>query len=124
MLALDSSHSRYPAIFLQSAEVAVPKSNSKSVAYENRTKTAKCGGLETNGPREKIRALNRLRRSAEVFARMPAVIGVRSALKAERRKLVAEVLAEREGFELPVGPISVWDPRFRCEPLTRTPVKN
>ncbi len=51
---LDFSRSRYPAISLQSAEVAVPKSDSKSVAYENRTKSAKCGGLETNGPRERI----------------------------------------------------------------------
>ena len=44
----------YPTIILQSAEVGVTKIDSKSVAYENRTKNAKCGGLETNGPRERI----------------------------------------------------------------------
>ena len=45
------SRPRYPAISLQSAEVGVTKRDSKSVAYENRTKSAKCGGLETNGRR-------------------------------------------------------------------------
>lgn len=48
------SHSRSPAISVQNAEVAALKSDSKSVAYENRTKSAKCGGLETNGRRERI----------------------------------------------------------------------
>jgi hypothetical protein len=51
---LDFSCSRYPAISLQSAEVAVAKSESKSIAYEFRTKTAKSGALETNGRRERI----------------------------------------------------------------------
>jgi hypothetical protein len=51
---LDASCSRYPAISLQSAEVAAPKNDSKSVAYEFRTKSAKSGALETNGPRERI----------------------------------------------------------------------
>jgi hypothetical protein len=58
MSELNPSRSRYPAISLQSAEVSVMKSGSKSIAYENRTKSAKCGGLETNGPRERIRRLN------------------------------------------------------------------
>ena len=53
------SLSRYPAIFLQSAEVGIVKRDLKSAAYENRTKSAKCGGLEkTNGPRERISVLN------------------------------------------------------------------
>jgi hypothetical protein len=51
---LDFSSSRYSVISLQSAEVTVPKNDSKSVAYEIRTKSAKSGGLETNGPRERI----------------------------------------------------------------------
>ena len=54
---LDPSLSRYPTIFLQSAEVGATKSDSKSSVYENRTKTAKCGGLETNGARERISGL-------------------------------------------------------------------
>ena len=49
--------SGYPEILLQSAEVDVTKRDSKSVTYENRTKSAKCGGLETNGPRERISVL-------------------------------------------------------------------
>jgi hypothetical protein len=56
---LDASRSRYPAISLQSAELAVVKNGSKSVAYEFRTKSAKCGGLETNGRRETISGLSR-----------------------------------------------------------------
>ena len=68
--------SRYPAIFLQSAEVGVTKSDSKSVAYKNRTKSAKCGGLETNGPRERISGLERVRRSAEVYARSPWLLAI------------------------------------------------
>src|SRR5438093_13048511 len=43
----------------QSAEVCVTKSDSKSVTYEFRTKTAQSGGLETNGRRERISALGR-----------------------------------------------------------------
>ena len=59
MPALDSGCSRYPAIFLQSAEVGVSKNDSKSVAYEFRTKSAQSGGLETNGRRERISGLSR-----------------------------------------------------------------
>jgi hypothetical protein len=51
--------SRYPAISLQSAEVDVAKSDSKSVAYEFRTKSAQSGGLENNGRREGILGLGR-----------------------------------------------------------------
>jgi hypothetical protein len=43
----------------QSAEVGAPNRDSKSVAYENCTKSAKCGGLETNGPRERISGVGR-----------------------------------------------------------------
>ena len=56
---LARSRSRYSAISLQSAEVAVPKSESISTAYEFRTKSAKSGGLETNGRRERILGLSR-----------------------------------------------------------------
>ncbi len=58
MRAFDSGHSCYPAIFLQSAEVAVAESDSKSEAYEFRTKSAQSGGLETNGRRERILGLS------------------------------------------------------------------
>ncbi len=52
--ALDSSRSRFPAIFLQSAEVAVTKNDSKSGAYEFRTKSAQSEALERNGRGEAI----------------------------------------------------------------------
>ena len=56
-LVLDPSCSRYPVISLQSAELTAAKSDSKSVAYEFRTKSAQSGGLETNGRGETISGL-------------------------------------------------------------------
>jgi hypothetical protein len=97
--AFAPSCSRYPAVILQSAEVGVTKRDSKSVAYENRTKSAKCGGLETNGPRERIsgpdglNAVRRFSREARGYWRFQRG-------KSRRRKLVSEGLAEREGFEV------------------------
>src|SRR6476646_2984097 len=108
-IAWDFSSSRYSAISRQSAEVGITKRDSKSVAYENRTKSAKCGGLETNGPREKISglggltAVRRFRAKARRYWRFQRG-------KTRRRKLVSEGLAERVGFEptvrLPVRRIS------------------
>ena len=95
MLALAFSYSRHPAISLQSAEVDVTKRDSISVAYENRTKSEKCGGLETNGPRERISDSNGVG-AVRGFAANPAVIGVLSALKSQRRMLAADGLAEGE----------------------------
>jgi hypothetical protein len=86
---------RYPAIILQSAEVGVAKSDSKSVAYENRTKSAKCGGLETNGPREGnsspdgLTAVRRFRANDRRYWRFQPG-------KIQRRKLLAEGLAQGE----------------------------
>ena len=40
----------------QKCGVAVIKKRFKIAAYENRTKFAKCGGLETNGPRDEYQA--------------------------------------------------------------------
>jgi hypothetical protein len=57
-IVLDFRFSRYPAMSLQSAEVATTKSDSKSVAYEFRTKSAKSGALETNRRRERILGLS------------------------------------------------------------------
>jgi hypothetical protein len=92
---IGSSCSRYPAISLQSVEVGVTKRQSKSIAYENRTKSAKCGGLETSGPKENF-GLRLGQRSAGVLPRKPAVIGLSSRSKAARRVLVAARLAEGE----------------------------
>ncbi len=98
---LDPGRSRSPTISLQSAELAYPKNDSKSAAYEIRTKSAQSGGLETNRSRESISALRQpvaVRRfSCEVpdyWASMPA--------QSRRRMFVAEGLAEREGFEPPI----------------------
>jgi hypothetical protein len=90
-----------PPIILQSAEVRLSKSESISITYENRTKSAKCGGLETNGARERIsgpdglNAVRRFPREARGYWRFQRD-------KSLRRKLVAKGLAERKGFELPV----------------------
>ena len=97
-----ASRSRYPAISLQSAEGAVPKNDSKSVAYEIRTKSAKCGGLETNGPRERISgpsrcgAVRRFSREARGYWRFQHA-------KIWRRMLVADGSAE--GEVLPANPL-------------------
>jgi len=91
---LDSSRTRYPAIFLQSAEVGITKNDSKSAAYENRTKSVKSGGLEKDGRRERILAL---RRGAEVqsFVREgPVFIGDFCALASRQRMFCAVRLAE------------------------------
>ena len=101
MLELDFSRSRYPAISLQSAEVGITKRDSKSVAYENRTKSAKCGGLETNGPRERISGPDRAQRSAEVSREARRYWRFQCA-ENRRRMFVAEGLAEGEGFELQI----------------------
>lgn len=90
------SRSRYPEIILQSAQVAFRENGSNSDPYENRTKSAKSGGLETNGPRERIPAADGGQRGAEVWARIPAVIADFSALKTGRRKLAPDGLAEGE----------------------------
>ena len=89
------SCSRYRAISLQGAEVSVTKIDSKSVAYENRTKNAKCGGLETKQPRERISgsdgltAVRRFCREARGYLRFQHA-------KTRRRMLVPEGLAEGE----------------------------
>ena len=90
MSMLDSSCSRCREISWESAEVGVTKSDSKSVAYEFRTKSAQSGGLETNGPERENFGSPPVRRSAEVFARSPWLLGISSALKSQRRMLVAE----------------------------------
>jgi hypothetical protein len=47
------------ATFLQSMELAIANTKTKSVAYEIRTKSAQSEGSETNGPRERISGLSR-----------------------------------------------------------------
>ena len=101
---LARSRSRYSAISLQSAEVAVPKSESISTAYEFRTKSAKSGGLETNGRRERILGPQPVPRSAEVFTRRPAIIRLLRTLESQRRMFGVDVLAE--GEDLPTN--SLW----------------
>ena len=72
-----------------------PKSDSKSVAYEFRTKSAQSGGLETNGPRERISGFGgclTVRRS------LGKARGYWTSLRARKsqRMLDAEGLAEGE----------------------------
>ena len=85
-----------PAICcLQSAEVAAPKSDSKSVAYEIRTKSAQSGGLERNGLRERISALGGYA-AVRRFFREALGYWLLCAFGSRRRMLVAIGLAERE----------------------------
>ena len=95
MPPLNVSRSRYPAISLQSAEVDVTKRDSKSVAYENRTKSLRCGGLETNGLRERISPFNTLS-AVRRFSREARGYWQFQRTKTRRRMLVAEGLAEGE----------------------------
>jgi hypothetical protein len=74
--AFAPSRSRYPAIFLQSAEVTIPESGSKSVAYENRTKFPKSGALERNDPRGENFGARQAQRSAEVCAQSPRLLAI------------------------------------------------
>ena len=98
MPSLDLSRSRYPAISLQSAEVAVTKSDPKSVAYENRTKCPQSGGSEINGPREKISALSR-RVAVGSFVREARGYWRFQRAKTRQRKFVEKEMAEREELE-------------------------
>jgi hypothetical protein len=103
------SRSRYPVRSLQSAEVAIPKNDSRSVAYENRTKSVKCGGLETNGQRDRISgpdalpAVRRFAGEARGYWRFQRA-------KTRRRMLVAEGVAERE--ELGSNGLLVCNPEY------------
>jgi hypothetical protein len=102
------SRSRHPAISLQGAEAGATESNSKSAAYENRTKSAKCGGLETNGRRERILSLDRhvaVRRSARNARGYWASI----RLKSRQRMLLAQGLAE--GEELGSNVLLICNPK-------------
>lgn len=100
-VAFATSCSRFLAIILQSTEVGITKKDSKSVAYENRTKSAKCGGLETNGPRERISTPDRCR-AVRRFVREACGYWRFRRAKTQRRMLVAEELAEEKRFELAV----------------------
>ena len=82
MPALDSSRSRYPAIFLQSAEVAIGKRDSKSVGYENRTKSVESGGSETNGRRERISGLGRCVAVRRFAREGPCLLGISAGSEA------------------------------------------
>src|SRR4051794_6360981 len=88
-------------MLLLSAEVYVTKIDSNSGAYENRTKSAKCGGLERNGLRERTLEPWQAQQCGG-FCPRPAVIGGINALKTQRRMLGTKGLAEREGFEPPI----------------------
>ena len=48
----------FPSVLAKSAEVSRIVIRSKTIAYENRTKSAQSGGLETNGRRERILGLS------------------------------------------------------------------
>ena len=94
-----------PSDLAESAKVGISKNGSKSTAYENRTKSAKCGGLETNGPRERIPASDRVS-AVRRFSRKAH--GYWASVHAHKaaENVVAEGLAE--GEELPANPLRSW----------------
>jgi hypothetical protein len=51
--------SRSPSVLAKSAQVSRIRVRGKTIVYENRTKSAQSGGLETNGPSERISDLSR-----------------------------------------------------------------
>jgi hypothetical protein len=67
----------------------------KTIVYENRTKSAHSGGVETKGPRERISDLSR-RGVVRRFSSEAMVIGLLFGLGSQQRMLVAEGLAEGE----------------------------
>jgi hypothetical protein len=69
------------------------ETDSKSFAYENRTKNAKCGGLETNGPRERISSPER-HNAVRSFCAMARGYRLFQRGKTRRRMLASEELAE------------------------------
>jgi hypothetical protein len=73
--------SRYPEIILQSAEVGVTKSDSKTVAYENRTESAKSEGLERNGPRERISGSDRVSAVLRFVREGPPLLAILARLE-------------------------------------------
>lgn len=94
----------YPAISPQSAEVDVRKRDSKSVAYEIRTKSAESGGSETNGRRERISGLSQ-HVAVGRFVREARGYWASCAPESPQRVLVAEELAE--GEDLPTNSLCV-----------------
>lgn len=93
--------SPFPKCSCKSAEVSSVRMSGKTVAYENRTKSAQSGGLEKNGRGETNSglgdrvAVRRFGREARGYRRFQRG-------KIQRRTLVSAGLAEEKGFELPV----------------------
>jgi len=86
----------------ESSEAVTIKSEVKSIAYENRTKSAESGGLERNGPRERKSGLTphvAVRRFVPEVPRYWASSHTRTS----QRILIAEGLAERK--ELKSNPL-------------------
>ena len=92
---LDSSCSRCRKLSCESGGIERTKTDSKSVAYEFRTKSAQSGGSETDGPRERISGSGgflAVRRSLDNARGYWASFRARKP----QRMLDAEGLAERE----------------------------
>ena len=79
----------------ENAEAGSKKNDPISGAYENRTESAQSGGLETDGPRERISSPGRWSQCGGFHAK-PVVIGLLCALNTPQRMLVAGGLAEGE----------------------------
>ena len=114
---------RSPSVLAKSAQVSRVRVRGKTIVYENRTKSAQSGGLETNGPRERISDLSRrvaVRRFSREARGYWASI---RALGSQQRMLVAEGLAEGVGFE-PTIRFPVYTLSKRAPSATRPPLQS
>ena len=110
-----------PRCFSKSAEPPFAKNDLVSIACESRTKSPQSGGLETNGRRERISGRGRLV-AVRRFVRDPRGYWRFQRGKIQLRTLVAEELAEREGFE-PSIRFPVYTLSKRAPSATRPPLR-
>jgi hypothetical protein len=76
MADLNSSLSRYPTDLANSAEVRRAKSDSISMAYEFRTKSAQSGALENIGRREGVLGLSSSIAVRRFAREAPCLLGI------------------------------------------------
>jgi hypothetical protein len=112
---------RSPRVLAKSAESLDLRKCYETIAYINRTKSAKSGGLERTRPRERISSSDRLT-TVRRFAREARGYWASMRARNLRRMLVAEGLAEGVGFE-PTIRFPVYTLSKRAPSATRPPLR-
>jgi hypothetical protein len=87
---------RSPSVLTKSAELVRIRIRVKTIAYENRTKSAKSGGLERNGQGERISGYDQISAVRSFCRESPPLLGLRAGSAKAQRMLVATALAEGE----------------------------